>query len=187
MRLVKKFWNIGHFGPFWACFWPFINPVSVSKGLNRYIWPSSVCIEWERQNRSPKGNMCPVCYCFVQKEVLKQDQSYPWIAIETSWWLFTTNFWDPEANMGAHHWVKIHAPFQRMPGAKRTVSSISITDLDEYYISHNSGSRPKYVWMGGGWLRVWTESRFWWEHQKTAGYLWCHHEEMWLQKQSLSL
>ena len=118
---------------------------------------------------------------------VKQDQSYPWRALEASWWLLTTNFWDPEANMGPHHWVQIHAPFQRMPGAKKTESSIPTTDLDECYISHNSGSRPKYVWMGEGWWRVWTESRFWWEHQKTAGYLWCHHEEMWLQKQSLSL
>ena len=33
--------NFDHFGPFLACFWPVITPVSVLIALNEYICPNS--------------------------------------------------------------------------------------------------------------------------------------------------
>ena len=38
---IKENANFGNFGSFLACFWPVLAPVSVFKGPNRYIFPSS--------------------------------------------------------------------------------------------------------------------------------------------------
>ena len=40
-NMLGKNADFGHFRPFLACFWPVLAPVSVFKGPNRYIFPSS--------------------------------------------------------------------------------------------------------------------------------------------------
>ena len=47
--LIDENSNFGHFRLFLACFWPVMNPISVSKALNEYICPSSDLIESEWQ------------------------------------------------------------------------------------------------------------------------------------------